>query len=82
MQQIMGNKMHHLILYVLLLAEGLRYVVSLPTTIGKDAIQQITGSPALGRGYSISTNSLLSSCLNITSKNETEHSHSYNFDCE
>lgn len=72
--------MQQIILSVVLLLEGLRYSASLPTTINKDAVQRITGSPALGRGYSITTNSMLASCLNITNHNETEYSNSYNFD--
>lgn len=80
MQQIIGNRTKQLILSVFLLAESLQYAVSLPSTINSDAVQSMSGAPALGRGYSITTNTMLGSCLNITNFNETEHSHSYNFD--
>ena len=50
-----------------------------PTTIGGDILLGATGVPSLGRGYSITTNTFQSSCLDVGG-NHTETS--YNYDCK
>lgn len=66
---------------ILLLGWRLHNVVGLPKIISGGALRRMEGTPALGRGYSVTTNAIMGTCLNIT-QNATEHSNSYNFECE
>ncbi len=66
---------------ILLLGWRIHNVVGLPKTISGGALRGMEGTPALGRGYSVTTNAIMGTCLNIT-QNATEHSNSYNFECE
>lgn len=81
MRYTIGERSQQLILSALLLADTLCNVVAMPSTIGRDAIRNMNGVPSLGRGYSVSTNSIMGSCLNSTIEEEN-HSNSYDFDCE
>lgn len=76
---VLNRSPQHLILSALLLVGSIRSVFSLPITIKSDIVRKADGAPGLGRGYSLTTNTVYSNCLNST-LNETEHSNSYNFD--
>ena len=49
-----------------------------PYTISDDRIRSLDINPALGRGYSIATNSFKSTCLMVDEVNTP----SYNYDCK
>ena len=52
---------------------------SSPYIISDDRVRSLDATPALGRGYSIMTNSFKSTCLNITDVTTVP---SYNYDCK
>ena len=56
-----------------------RGVTGLASTISSDLLRRIEGVPDLGRGYSLTTNSLQSSCLDITGAIEAQ---SFDFECK
>ena len=49
-----------------------------PYTISDDRVRSLDINPALGRGYSIATNSFKSTCLMVDEVNTP----SYNYDCK
>jgi hypothetical protein len=49
------------------------------TTIHANTLQRANGIPALGRGYSVTTNSMHATCLDVEN---TVSEQPYNFDCE
>ena len=64
---------------LLLLTRDIRYSTSLPFTVENNVVRRMEGTAVLGRGYSTTTNSFQSTCLNINGI--ATHS-SYNYDCE
>ena len=50
-----------------------------PTTISGDALRSMEGTPVLGRGYSVATNSFQSTCLNVEGLHTEPN---YNYDCK
>lgn len=61
-----------------LIAIYLPAVLAAPTMLSDDRVRNLDITPVLGRGYSIMTNSFLSTCLD---HNETSVP-SYNYDCK
>lgn len=57
----------------------LQCVESVPITLKYDTIQRMEGIPILGRGYSATTNSFQSSCLDV---NGTVEDQLFNYDCK
>lgn len=69
---------HQWLILSLLLADNLKSVFSKPTTLKPYSMQdRIRGVPDLGRGYSTTTNTFLSSCLNV---HGSVHEDSYNYE--
>jgi hypothetical protein len=59
----------------LFLAGSLDYVpvvMSAPTTLKYDVVSRMKGAPVLGRGFSLTTNSLHSSCLDLDGVEEDQ----------
>ena len=74
-----NDKKRYSILCLTLLAKGFLCTVGSTITVGQDVLQRVEGVPGLGRGYSTTTNTFLSSCLEVK---ESELEHSYNYECE
>ena len=51
---------------------------SAPITISDDRVRNLDVTPVLGRGYSIQTDSFLSTCLDVSDVSIP----SYNYDCK
>ena len=64
---------------LLLLTSKCRLVLGTASTISVDTLRVAKGSPALGRGYSMTTNSFFSSCFDV---NATTTEQSYNYICK
>ena len=57
----------------------MKMVGGLSVTINSDVLKKMEGIPVLGRGYSVSTNTLHSTCLEV---DLTANGQSYNYQCE
>lgn len=71
------DKKRHLGLCLLLFAKELLCTTGSSVTVGQEVLRRVEGVPGLGRGYSATTNTFLSSCLEV---NESEIDHSYDFE--
>ena len=70
-----------LVLIKIMMMAGLHSALGATSTIRYDALQDLEGSASIGRGYTLSTNLLHSTCMNMTD-NATSVQESYNYDCK
>lgn len=76
-----GRPITDVVLSVLILIlAGLHSALGAPLTIKYDSVKNLQGSASIGRGYTFSTNSLQSTCMNITSSTISQDS--YNYECK
>ena len=76
-----GRPITDVVLSVLILMlAGLHSALGAPLTIKYDSVKNLQGSASIGRGYTFSTNSLQSTCMNITSSTISQDS--YNYECK
>ena len=67
--------------FILLMAGFHCCVLGAPLTIEYNDLQMLEGSASIGRGYTFSTNSFQSTCMNMTG-DVTSIQESYNYDCK
>ena len=67
------------LVFVTIIERDNAFVTGKPTTITYDLVEDVDGMPVLGRGYSLTTNSFLSSCFDV---NGTTVEDSYHYDCK
>lgn len=75
----MGSHLMILRVLALLSLAALPLIVhATPYTISDDRVRSLDITPALGRGYSISTNTFASTCMKVNDMTVP----SYNYDCK